>query len=42
MTEGTKGAVIELNAETDFVSRNEEFQGFVEAVAKRHLRHEQC
>ncbi len=33
VTEGTKGAVIELNAETDFVSRNEEFQAFVKKVA---------
>jgi elongation factor Ts len=30
---GTAGAVVELNAETDFVSRNEEFQKFVSAVA---------
>ena len=37
VTDGTKGAVIELNAETDFVSRNEEFQGFVEAVAQNAL-----
>ena len=36
-TAGTKGAVIELNAETDFVSRNEEFQAFVEAVAAKAL-----
>lgn len=32
-TAGTKGAVVELNAETDFVSRNEEFQAFVKKVA---------
>ena len=32
-TEGTTGAVVEINAETDFVSRNEEFQGFVKKVA---------
>ncbi|MFK7839659.1 MAG: translation elongation factor Ts [Bdellovibrionales bacterium] len=37
VTDGTKGAVIELNAETDFVSRNEEFQDFVESVAKKAL-----
>ena len=37
VTDGKKGAVIELNAETDFVSRNEEFQGFVEAVAQNAL-----
>ena len=32
--DGTKGAVIELNSETDFVSRNEEFQAFVRKVAE--------
>ncbi len=37
VTEGTKGAVIELNAETDFVSRNEEFQAFVKKVATKAL-----
>jgi len=31
---GTKGALLEINAETDFVSRNEDFQNFVEEVAK--------
>ena len=31
---GTKGAVVELNAETDFVARNSEFQEFVAALAK--------
>jgi len=30
---GSEGAVVEVNAETDFVSRNEAFQGFVEQVA---------
>lgn len=34
VTEGTKGAVVELNSETDFVSRNEEFQSFVREVAQ--------
>jgi elongation factor Ts len=29
-----KAAVVEVNAETDFVARNEHFQAFVEAVAK--------
>ena len=28
-TEGTSGAVVEINAETDFVARNDQFQGFV-------------
>ncbi len=32
-TEGLKGAVIELNSETDFVSRNDGFQDFVKKVA---------
>lgn len=36
--EGTKGAVIELNSETDFVARNEEFQGFVRKVAQAALK----
>jgi len=31
---GTKGVVVEVNAETDFVARNEQFQGFVSSVAK--------
>jgi elongation factor Ts len=30
---GVEGAVVEVNAETDFVSRNETFQNFVEKVA---------
>ena len=30
---GTKGAVVELNAETDFVARNSEFQSFVSSLA---------
>ena len=37
VTAGTKAAVVELNAETDFVSRNEEFQGFVKKVAEKAL-----
>lgn len=35
--DGTKGAVVELNSETDFVARNEEFQGFVKKVAAAAL-----
>ena len=31
---GTKGAVVEVNAETDFVGRNEQFQKFVGNVAR--------
>ncbi len=37
-TEGTEGAVVEVNAETDFVGRNAEFQTFVQEVAKIALR----
>jgi elongation factor Ts len=33
-TSGTKGTVVEVNAETDFVGRNEQFQKFVGTVAK--------
>ncbi len=32
-TRGSAGAVVEVNAETDFVARNELFQAFVRAVA---------
>ena len=34
---GTKGAVVEVNSETDFVSRNEQFQGFVRQIAELAL-----
>jgi elongation factor Ts len=34
---GAKGAVVEVNAETDFVSRNDQFQGFVKLVADAAL-----
>lgn len=37
VTEGTKGAVVEVNSETDFVARNLEFQGFVNKVAHKAL-----
>jgi elongation factor Ts len=30
---GTKGVVVEVNAETDFVARNEQFQGLVRMIA---------
>ncbi len=30
---GTSGAVVEVNSETDFVAKNEQFQGFVRDVA---------
>ncbi|MDH5750404.1 MAG: translation elongation factor Ts [Rhodospirillales bacterium] len=32
-TNGKSGAVVEVNAETDFVSRNENFQAFVKSIA---------
>lgn len=32
---GTEGAVVEINSETDFVARNEEFQNFVKSVAAK-------
>lgn len=35
--DGNKGAAIELNSETDFVARNEEFQAFVKKVAQAAL-----
>jgi elongation factor Ts len=34
---GNKGALMEINAETDFVGRNEQFQKFVGTVAKAAL-----
>ncbi len=33
VAEGTRGALVEVNSETDFVARNEAFQGFVSQVA---------
>src|ERR671916_1923404 len=32
--EGTRGAVVEVNSETDFVAKNEIFQDFVRNVAR--------
>ncbi len=37
VTDGTNGAIVEINAETDFVARNEEFQSFVRIVAANAL-----
>lgn len=34
-TAGTKGTAVEINSETDFVARNEEFQAFVRSVAAK-------
>ncbi|MFD2207304.1 translation elongation factor Ts [Kiloniella antarctica] len=36
-TSGAKGAVVEVNSETDFVSRNEQFQSFVASVAQQAM-----
>lgn len=35
--EGRVGALVEVNSETDFVARNEQFQGFVNATAQAAL-----
>ncbi|MEP6982487.1 MAG: translation elongation factor Ts [Sphingomicrobium sp.] len=37
--EGKRGAVVEVNSETDFVAKNELFQDFVTNVAKLALQH---
>jgi elongation factor Ts len=37
--EGNRGAVVEVNSETDFVAKNEVFQDFVRNVAKLALEH---
>ena len=37
-TDGARGALVEVNAETDFVARNEHFQAFVGAAADVALR----
>jgi elongation factor Ts len=34
VTKGTKGVVVEVNSETDFVARNEHFQGLVKMIAQ--------
>ncbi len=36
-TKGTSGVVVEVNAETDFVSRNDQFQNYVETVTELAL-----
>lgn len=38
LTDGTKGVVIEVNSETDFVARNEQFQGLVKMIAQVALK----
>jgi elongation factor Ts len=37
--DGTRGAVVEVNSETDFVAKNEVFQEFVRNVATLALKH---
>jgi len=34
LTKGTRGVVVEVNSETDFVARNEQFQGLVKMIAQ--------
>ena len=38
VSEGTTGAVVEVNSETDFVARNENFQEFVRNVSEKALQ----
>ncbi|MDB5629883.1 MAG: hypothetical protein JWQ51_2223 [Tardiphaga sp.] len=38
VTSGTKGVVVEVNSETDFVARNEQFQGLVKMIAQVALK----
>src|ERR1700709_1490731 len=38
LTHGTKGVVVEVNSETDFVARNEQFQGLVKMIAQVALK----
>src|SRR3546814_9815068 len=33
-TDGTRGAMVEVNSETEFVAKNEQFQGFVRDVTQ--------
>ncbi len=37
VTDGPRGALVEVNSETDFVARNDAFQGFVRTVANLAL-----
>jgi elongation factor Ts len=37
VADGSAGALVEVNSETDFVARNEQFQGFVSAVTRLAL-----
>lgn len=39
MTAGSTGAILEVNAETDFVARNDKFQNYIEKVLPIALKH---
>jgi elongation factor Ts len=39
LTKGNKGVLVEVNSETDFVARNEQFQGLVKMIAQAALHH---
>jgi elongation factor Ts len=38
LTKGNKGVVVEVNSETDFVARNDQFQGLVKMIAQVALK----
>src|SRR6478736_3759507 len=38
VVQGTKGVLVEVNAETDFVGRNEQFQGLVKMIGQVALK----
>lgn len=38
LTEGNKGVLVEVNSETDFVARNDQFQGLVKMIAQVALK----
>ena len=38
LTDKTRGVVVEVNSETDFVARNEQFQGLVKMIAQVALK----
>lgn len=38
VTSGTKGVLVEVNSETDFVARNEQFQGLVKMIGQVALK----
>src|SRR4030095_1520151 len=37
VVEGDRGALVEVNSETDFVARNDKFQSFVAAVDRKSV-----